>query len=215
MVVVAVADATGALRVAARLQPDVVVIPLSNADLPERRQLELTLARTAAPWRVVVVGRSEGDALEAFAAGAVGFALGSEDDEGLRRAADRIRPPVSATPAGAPAQVRRSDRLVIRDGARSLVLRPATISWIEAAGNYVRIHGDQNHRLVRSTLAHLETSLDPHQFVRVHRGTLVNLDRVVMVEPAGRQLVAVLRDGTRLTISRSHRASFSASLAGG
>lgn len=214
MVVVAVVDATRTQSVTARLQPDVVVIPLSGADHPQQRERELALARAVEPWRVVVVGRSEGDAFEAFAAGAVGFALGSEDAAGLRRAADRVRPPASPPPAAAPAPARRSDRLVIRDGARSLVLRPATISWLEAAGNYVRIHGDQNHRLVRTTLSHLEASLDPSQFVRLHRGTLVNLDRVVMVEPVGRELVAVLRDGTRLTVSRSHRSSFTASLAG-
>lgn len=216
IVVAAVADTASAHELAARLRPDAMVIRLSSEDRQEQRQREIALARGPAPWRIVVVGRSEGDALEAFAAGAVGFALGAEDESGLRRAADRIRT-ASAAPAASdpPSPIRRSDRLVIRDGARSLVLRPATISWIEAAGNYVRIHGDQNHRLVRTTLANLEASLDPNQFARLHRGTLVNLDRVVMVEPAGRELVAVLRDGTRLAVSRSHRAGFIASLSAG
>jgi two-component system LytT family response regulator len=80
------------------------------------------------------------------------------------------------------------------------------VDWIEAAGNYVKIHvGGQSH-LVRDTLARLEAVLDPSLFARIHRSVIVNLDRVRQMEPwfSGEYLV-LLHDGTQLKLSRWYR----------
>ena len=70
------------------------------------------------------------------------------------------------------------DRLVVKSSGRVYFVRIADIDWCEAAGNYVSLHvGPQSH-LTRETMSHLESQLDPHQFVRIHRSTIVNVDRV-------------------------------------
>ncbi|MCI0675913.1 MAG: ABC transporter permease, partial [Phycisphaerales bacterium] len=71
----------------------------------------------------------------------------------------------------------RRERLVVREGGRIFFLRAEEIDWIEAAGNYVRLHAGKRAHLLRETLAGLEEQLDPARFARVHRSAIVNLDR--------------------------------------
>ena len=98
------------------------------------------------------------------------------------------------------------DRLVVRDGARWVFLRTAEIEWFEAAGNYVAVHAGKGSYLVRQPMSTLERRLDPKHFLRVHRGTLVNVDAVrEMVPDDGGEYVAVLRTGRRLPVSRRCR----------
>lgn len=98
------------------------------------------------------------------------------------------------------------DRLMIRSGGRLFFLRTDEIDWIEADGNYVRVHaGGASHQL-RETITRLETQLDPTRFLRIHRSTIVNLDRVREIQPLfhGEHRV-LLQDGTELTMSRGYR----------
>lgn len=95
-------------------------------------------------------------------------------------------------------------RLVIKSGGRIFFLRAEEIDWIEASGNYVRLHVGKESHLLRETMNGIEARLDPARFVRVHRSTMVNLDRIKEVHPWFRgDHVIILRDGTRLTLSRS------------
>lgn len=96
--------------------------------------------------------------------------------------------------------------LEIRDGARRHVLAPERIDWVEAAGNYVELHGPAGPILHRASLAQMQERLAPAGFVRIHRSRLVRLAAVRRVEtnPAG-DFVVVLADGTRLGGSRRHR----------
>jgi two-component system LytT family response regulator len=98
------------------------------------------------------------------------------------------------------------DRLVIKSAGRVFFLRADEIDWIEAAGNYLRLHSGGETHLLRDTMNNLEARLNPAKFVRIHRSTIVNLERIKELNLMfhGDYLV-VLQDGTELTLSRSYR----------
>jgi len=98
-------------------------------------------------------------------------------------------------------------RIAVRSGGKVEMVQVPDIEWVEAAGNYVRLHTATSRPLLRETMRHLAERLDPARFVRIHRGALVNLDAVARMEPlvSGDYLVR-LRSGARLRMSRSFRA---------
>ncbi len=98
------------------------------------------------------------------------------------------------------------DRLVVKTNGRVLFVRVADIDWVEAAGNYIRVHSQGRAHLVRETMTTLEERLDSHQFLRIHRGTIVNVDRIRELQPwFSGDYVVILGDGTKLRLSRSYR----------
>ena len=105
------------------------------------------------------------------------------------------------------------DRLVVRANGRIYFVPTRDIDWCEAAGNYVRLHvGAQTH-LVRGTMGYIESQLDARQFVRVHRSTIVNVDRIQELQSSfGGEYVVLLHDKTRLTLSRGYREGLQAKL---
>jgi two-component system, LytTR family, response regulator len=99
------------------------------------------------------------------------------------------------------------DRFVVKVGSQYVFERTEDIFWVEAEGNYVRIHLESRSYLLRRTLGEVEATLNPRSFVRVHRSTIVNAHRIRMVEPVFRgEYVVVLSNGTRVTTGRSYRA---------
>ena len=102
-------------------------------------------------------------------------------------------------------------RLSFRDGDRTVVIKTAELMWIEAEDYYVRIHSSRGRHLVRTPLTTLEGRLDPRQFLRVHRGAIVNVQAVTEVRDAG-GLTLVMTDGTEVPVSRSRRAAVESSL---
>ena len=106
-----------------------------------------------------------------------------------------------------------SDRLVVKSSGRVYFVRMADIDWCEAAGNYVCLHLAAQSHLVRETMNHLEAKFDGRQFVRIHRSTIVNVDRIEELRSSfNGEHVVVLRDGTRLTLSRGYRDALQARL---
>jgi two-component system LytT family response regulator len=107
------------------------------------------------------------------------------------------------------------DRLVIRKDQRTYLLPLATVQWIESAGNYVVLHAGKDRHELRETLVSLESRLDPGQFVRIHRRTIVALEAIKELQPwFGGDQILILKDGTRLRVSRSYREHFAQRLAG-
>jgi two-component system, LytTR family, response regulator len=98
------------------------------------------------------------------------------------------------------------ERLVIKTGGRVFFLETSEIDWIEAEGNYIRIHTEKASYLLRETISNLETQLDPKEFLRVHRSTIVKIDSIRELQPwfHGEYRI-ILRGGTELTLSRSYR----------
>ena len=98
------------------------------------------------------------------------------------------------------------ERLVVKSGGRVFFLRTDEIDWIEAAGNYVRLHLGAESHLFRETMNRMEARLDTTRFARIHRSRIVNTDRIKELQPwFNGDYVVVLRDGTRLTLSRGYR----------
>jgi two-component system LytT family response regulator len=97
-------------------------------------------------------------------------------------------------------------RIVIKADGEIVCLKPGEIDWAESAGNYVCLHVGQATHILRETITSLETRLGHHQFLRVHRSTLVNVDRIKTLRPSlyGDYSI-LLRDGTKLTLSRGFR----------
>jgi len=103
--------------------------------------------------------------------------------------------------------------LMIKDGGRVLFLRVEEIDWIEAAGVYVQIHTNGKTWLHRISLGELEAKLDAWRFLRIHRSTIVNLQRIRELRPHSHgDFLVVLHDGTELKLSRSYRQKVEASL---
>lgn len=98
------------------------------------------------------------------------------------------------------------ERLVIKAAGRIYFLETNEIDWIEAEGNYVSVHSARKSHLLRETISSLESQLDPKKFVRVHRSSIVRLDRIKELQPwfHGEYRI-ILNDGTQLTLSRNHR----------
>jgi len=98
---------------------------------------------------------------------------------------------------------RRPDRLLVPEGRRIVPVAVSAIGWIQAEGDYARIHAGDKSYLVYRTLNELEERLDPAEFLRVHRSAIVRLDQILEVEPAGSGRYRVtLRSGGTLTVSR-------------
>jgi two-component system, LytTR family, response regulator len=98
------------------------------------------------------------------------------------------------------------ERLVIKAAGRIYFLETTEIDWIEAEGNYVSVHSGKKTHLLRETISSLESQLDPRKFVRIHRSSIVRLDRIQELQPwfHGEYRI-ILQDGTQLTLSRNHR----------
>ena len=103
-------------------------------------------------------------------------------------------------------RLRGREVLAIRDGQKTLRVPTETIRWIEAAGDYMCVHTDRETHVLRATLRELETQLDPAHFQRVHRSTIVNLDRVKALRShINGEYFLELDSGHELKLSRSYR----------
>jgi len=100
----------------------------------------------------------------------------------------------------------RTDRFVVKSGGRIFFVRTGEIDWIEAAGNYVKLHVGNDSHLIRETMNAVETKLSPELFVRIHRCHIVNIEQVRELQPwFNGEYVVFLKNGTRLTLSRGYR----------
>ena len=160
-------------------------------------------------------------ALKAFEVHALDYLLKPFDPERFQQALGRARRWCDAASEGTPRQnldgllsgLREErpwlDRLLVRQGDRHVLIRASALQWIEAEDNYVRLHVEGTSFLLRQTMAGLLARLDPRQFRRIHRSAIVNLDCIKELQPwtSGDQLV-IMRDGTKLTLSRTYRDQF-------
>ncbi|HEX6913550.1 MAG TPA: LytTR family DNA-binding domain-containing protein [Longimicrobium sp.] len=126
-------------------------------------------------------------------------------DRERRALAERLDGTPPPAPA-APQSPAHTGRLLVKEGERMFFVPVERVDWLEAEGNYVRLHCGREAHLVRATLGGMEEQLDARRFTRIHRSTIVNVDRVKEVRPwfAGDYLVK-LQDGTELRLSRRYR----------
>ena len=174
----------------------------------DRERLHLALERTR-------------DRVEARALRARGAALAdrpdAEDDPATVGRAmvdllDELRAQRSAlhalaTTTAASGSQRFVERFPVRNDGRITLVRASDVDWIEAAGNYVKLHTARGVHLVRDSITSLDTRLDPGRFVRVHRSTIVNIDRIKEIQPwfSGDYVVLLHNSAERIKLSRSFR----------
>jgi two-component system LytT family response regulator len=203
-----------AIRAIVQHQPEVVFLDVRMPDIDGFEVVD-AIGVDAMPL-VVFATAYEEYAVKAFDAGALDYLLKPFDEERLRRALERVRREVrnpaeaAGTLGGVMADLRRArgfaERLVVNTSGRVVFLKTGDIDWLEASGNYVMIHAGREKHLMRDTLRALEERLDPSRFVRLHRSAIVNIERLRELLPWSRgEQVAVLRDGTQLTIGRAFR----------
>ena len=110
---------------------------------------------------------------------------------------------------------RESERIVIKSGSRTIFLRKGSIEWVEAQGDYAKLHVGKEAHMLRETMTGLSERLDPGRFVRIHRSRIVNLDYIREIRPLwGGDSAVLMRDGTELTMSRTYRATLQTALYG-
>jgi two-component system LytT family response regulator len=101
-------------------------------------------------------------------------------------------------------QGRPLERIVVKDGPKVTVVHLDRLDWIQAQDDYVLLRTEGRNLLKQQTLANLETQLDSSRFIRIHRSYILNLDRLIRVEQDSKEhRDAILRDGTRLPVSRA------------
>jgi two-component system LytT family response regulator len=124
---------------------------------------------------------------------------------GLARGGDvPVDVPASASAEGAAG---RLDRIVLKTGDRVRLVAAETVDWVEADGVYARLHIGAQPYLIRMAMHELERRLDPARFARIHRGAIVNLDRVRELRELHRgEFEVVMADGRRLKLSRTRKA---------
>ncbi len=197
------ADGCATVAAARALLPDALFL---DVRMPGLDGFEV-LAELAEPPAIVFVSAHEGHAVRAFEVAAADYLLKPFDERRLRLALERVR--AARTPGAQAAEL-----VVAAAGGRVAFLRFAEIDWIEAAGNYLRLHAGAAVHLARGTLEALQPRAESHGFVRVHRSHLVRVAAIAALHPAGSgDLELVLRDGTRLRASRRQRAALEGLLA--
>jgi two-component system LytT family response regulator len=203
-----------ALAVLSRVRPDLLFL---DVQMPEVDGFDVLGALDTLPL-VIFVTAYDQYAVRAFEVHALDYLLKPFDRErfgqAVRRAKEHLRRArqtaiserILALLEAQKAQTPYRERLVIKQQGRVFFLKTDEIDWIEAEGNYVKLHVKQAAHLLRETLSHLEAQLDPHRFVRIHRSQLVNLDRIRELQPWSHgEYRVLLHDGTELTLSRNYR----------
>ena len=156
-------------------------------------------------------------ALRAFEVHALDYLLKPFDAERFGKALERARASLSqrqgkmderleALLTDVQARSKPLERIMIKTSGRIFFLRVDEIDYIEAAGNYVRLHVGKEDHLLRETMTSLEGKLDPRKFVRIHRSTIVNFESIQELQPLFHgEYAVILRNGTQLTLSRGYR----------
>lgn len=183
------------------------------------------LGPVAAPAIVFVTAYDE-HALRAFEVNAVDYLLKPYDDarfaaalqrgkdEVRRRHADSVNSRLtqlldylqqSGERAAAPKEDPAGDRILLKSSGEIFFLKAEEIDWIEAEGDYMKFHVAGRAHLMRETMARLEARLDPKRFIRIHRSTIVNIDRLRKLSPSfAGEYAVILNDGTKLKLSRGY-----------
>jgi two-component system LytT family response regulator len=206
-----------AVKAVAELKPDLVLLDVQMPKLDGFEVLEL-LGRDQP---VVFITAYDQYALRAFDVHAVDYLLkpysAERFQEAIARARERIRAKAAAPALKIDEIVRDAKptsgyagRVLIRDGANVHVLPVDQIDYVEAQDDYVAFKTGGRQLLKDQTLGSVEATLDPTRFVRVHRSFILNIDRIAKVELYAKDSrMAILRDGTRLPVSRAGYARLS------
>ena len=208
-----------ALRMIPALLPDLVFVDIQ---MPGITGIELVrrIPKPRASHFVFLTAHDD-YALHAFDVEALDYLLKPIDDERFAACIDRVRramllyrqesryehlyEQLLARHTDEPSEPAR--RFAVRRGNDVMFVKADDVDWIEGLGDYAGLHVQNRTHLIRETLGALETHLDSALFLRIHRSTIVQIDRIARVQPqANRDALVTLRDGQTLRASRSYSA---------
>jgi two-component system, LytTR family, response regulator len=214
-------DGPSAVKAIVKHRPELVFLDIRMPGLSGFEVIERVAQNHDRLPAVIFVTAFDCYAVKAFEARALDYILKPIDNARFHDAVQRVRDqlipaepeghapaPDTAVPMHGPDPARHDyiDRVAVRLHDRFVFVRMSDVDWIESAANYVQVHTRSREFLLRMTMCELEAKLDPRQFVRIHRSTIVNIDRVAELKPSlhGDFAVALL-DGTALRMSRGYR----------
>lgn len=210
-------DGRSALEAILTLRPDLVLLDVQMPELNGFEVLEhLDPDHTPA---IIFVTAYDQFAVRAFEVHALDYLVKPFDDARFADAIGRTKQSLRTARAGdlgarlsglleqlAGSGTGYLTRIVVKTGGRVLFVRVEDIDWIEAADYCVKLHVSGKVHVIRESMQALEGRLDPARFFRVHRSGIVNLDRVVELQPFFKgEHVVLLRDGSKLKLSRGRR----------
>lgn len=215
-VVGSAASGLEASKLTQQLSPDLIFL---DVQMPRMDGFEflrtLTLEK---PPQVIFVTAHDDYALRAFEVNALDYLLKPFDDErfdrALRRAKahhsnqtdDRYSLGIHSLLETLQAKSKRLHRLLIKTSERVFFIKTNQIDWVEAEGKYVRVHAGPQSYLLRQAISELEVQLSEQQFLRIHRSTIVNVERIKEMQRWFHgDYKVILVDGTRLRFSRRYR----------
>lgn len=230
----AVGSVAQALRLDTAAPPDLLLL---DVRMPARDGFELLRHwsdRGIEPFVIFITAYSD-HAVKAFEVDAVDYVLKPFDDERFLKALARAQTAIEASrqagakdgaevhaepradagpAAAAAADSRFPERLLISEDGRVLFLPARDIEFVQSAGKYIKVYAHGQCHLLRQPMHELEARLDPNQFVRVHRSSIVNVEQIVEMHPLFHgDYELVLKRGTRLAMSRRFRNRFDRFLA--
>lgn len=205
-----------AVKAVAEQKPHLIFLDVQMPKLSGFDVLELIGTETA----IIFVTAYDQYAMRAFDVHAVDYLLKPVGRERFEAALERARSRIGdKMPSGAELAVAARppqqflERVVVKDGTRVTLIPVEKLDYAEAQDDYVSLASEGKKHLKQQTIAGLEACLDPQRFVRVHRSYVVNFERVARIEPYAKDSkIAILRDGTRLPVSRAGYARLKALL---
>ncbi len=196
-------------------KPDLVFLDIQ---MPEMNGFEVlqSIENEKMP-AVIFVTAYDKYAIKAFEIHALDYLLKPFDSERLQSALNRVREYLEARNHGSldekllsllsdlKAERDYPERFVLKNAGRVFFIKTSDIDWIEAAGNYVKLHTGKDAHLLRETMNKTEAKLNPEKFLRIHRSSLVNIDRIKELNPLfNGDYTVIMQDKTELTLSRNY-----------
>jgi two-component system LytT family response regulator len=196
--------------------PDLVLLDVQMPELDGFGVLEAV--RPEKMPAVIFVTAHEKFALKAFDVHAIDYLLKPYDKERFQTALRRAKEQLARAKSGdlqtrmnaligeLKTQPKTANRLVVKTEGRVLLLKNEDVDWVEAADNYVVLHVAADTHMLRETMTSIESRLPSEKFIRINRSTIVNMDRIKELQPLFHgEYVIILKNGTKLTLSRGYR----------
>ena len=214
-----------AIEAVQALAPDLLLLDVQMPEVGGFAVLEALRSNGGHVPPVIFITAYDHYAVRAFEVHALDYLLKPFDRDRFRAAIERAKKTVRREQAPAlderivalleqlRGQQRYQERLVVKTGGRVFFLNTDEVDWVEAEGNYVSIHTGKKSYLLRETISSLEAQLDPKKFIRIHRSSIVNINRIKELQPWSHgEYHVILQDGTQLTLSRSYREKLQSAL---
>jgi two-component system LytT family response regulator len=212
-------NGVGAVAAVVELAPDLLFLDVQLPELDGFEVLERVRASSGRLPVVIFTTAFYKYAIRAFEIHAIDYLLKPYDAERLHQALERAREELQHLHAGEVnerllellGQARPSgngwlERFVVRSSGRIFFLKADEVDWIEADSNYLKLHVGKSYHLIRGSMQAVEKKLDPGKFMRIHRSVIVNISRIQELQSWFHgEYKVILRDGTKLTLSRGYR----------